>query len=121
MLSDHLMSLRGLCIVSFLSACSSNGATTDGPGSGGAGAVAGQGSGGAGAPPNSGGTLVTSGGAPGTGGSGNAGGAPRRPPNPRPDIGPPDGTKCIGNVGAELTCAVGQQCCPAGITDTASE
>jgi hypothetical protein len=68
-----------------------------------------------------GGTLGPSGGTPSTGGSGNVGGAPLRPPNPRTDIGPPDGTHCIGNKGPAIDCAGDQQCCPAGLSDTATE
>jgi len=66
-----------------------------------------------------GGNPTTSGGASGSGNAGGNGGAPLRPPNPRTDMGPPDGTVCSGENGSDKTvnCSVGQQCCPGGVAD----
>ncbi len=102
----------------FLIACGGDKPSGEAQGSGGSGAQAGaSGAGGAG----SGGLLGAAGGTTSTGGSGGSGGAPLRPPNPRTDIGPPDGVHCQGDVGAAVECGVGQQCCQAGIADTVNE
>jgi hypothetical protein len=99
----------GAILVGILvSACGDDGDKDGHAGAGGAGT--------GGAAVNAGGTGPSAGGGP----SGN-GGTPLRPPNPRTDIGPPDGTPCVGVPGPALSCAAGQQCCPGSVADPANE
>jgi len=69
----------------------------------------------------SGGTAGTNTGGS-SGGATGSGGEPLRPPNPRDDIGPPDGLSCLG--GSRVTpveCAAGEQCCPGDIAPGAMD
>lgn len=96
------------------------GASGTAAGSGGAGtggSAGSSGAGGAGGNAGSGGA----GGMGGRAGSGGAAGSPRRPPDPRDDIGAPDGTPCEGDDGEPIECEVGEQCCPAGMIDMTNE
>lgn len=126
--SKRLMALSGVLL--FLFGCGNEEPASGEPGAGGSAASAGVAgamggaSGTTGGASGNGGAGATTGGsscAPTSGGSGNTGGTPKRPPNPRTDIGPPDGVHCEGDIGPAVECAVGQQCCQAGVADTANE
>jgi hypothetical protein len=58
------------------------------------------------------GSGASTGGTSGTAGGGAAGsGGVLRPPNPRTDIGPPDGVICDLQPGVNSTCATSEKCC----------